>query len=237
MEASTYISLSRQSGLMNEMRMVANNIANAATTGYRQQGVMFSEFVRTAPGQASLSMSRAQVRETSFEQGTLTQTNGSFDFAIEGDGFFLIESPNGERLTRAGSFSPDANGELVTPQGSRLLDAGGAPVFAPPGAKIAVASDGTLSADGQPQGQIGVYMPSDPMALIRQGGVMFDSPGGVEPAEGARMIQGFLESSNVDPILQVARMIEVQRAYEMGQSFLEAEDQRIRNAVKTLIRS
>ena len=232
MEASTYISLSRQSGLMNEMRMVANNIANAATTGYRQQGVMFSEFVRTAPGQASLSMSRAQVRETSFEQGTLTQTNGSFDFAIEGDGFFLIESPNGERLTRAGSFSPDANGELVTPQGYRLLDAGGAPVFAPPGAKIAVASDGTLSADGQPQGQIGVYMPSDPMALIRQGGVMFDSP-----AEGARMIQGFLESSNVDPILQVARMIEVQRAYEMGQSFLEAEDQRIRNAVKTLIRS
>ena len=237
MEASTYISLSRQSGLMNEMRMVANNIANAATTGYRQQGVMFSEFVRTAPGQASLSMSRAQVRETSFEQGTLTQTNGSFDFAIEGDGFFLIESPNGERLTRAGSFSPDANGELVTPQGYRLLDAGGAPVFAPPGAKIAVASDGTLSADGQPQGQIGVYMPSDPMALIRQGGVMFDSPGGVEPAEGARMIQGFLESLNVDPILQVARMIEVQRAYEMGQSFLEAEDQRIRNAVKTLIRS
>ena len=237
MEASTYISLSRQSGLMNEMRMVANNIANAATTGYRQQGVMFSEFVRTAPGQASLSMSRAQVRETSFEQGTLTQTNGSFDFAIEGDGFFLIESPNGERLTRAGSFSPDANGELVTPQGYRLLDAGGAPVFAPPGAKIAVASDGTLSADGQPQGQIGVYMPSDPMALIRQGGVMFDSPGGVEPAEGARMIQGFLESSNVDPILQVARMIEVQRAYEMGQSFLEAEDQWIRNAVKTLIRS
>ncbi|TMV10636.1 flagellar hook-basal body complex protein [Arenibacterium halophilum] len=237
MEASTYISLSRQSGLMNEMRMVANNIANAATTGYRQQGVMFSEFVRTAPGQASLSMSRAQVRETSFEQGTLTQTNGSFDFAIEGDGFFLVETPNGERLTRAGSFSPDANGELVTPQGYRLLDSGGAPVFAPPGAKIAVASDGTLSADGQPQGQIGIYMPSDPMALIRQGGVMFDSPGGVEPAEGARMIQGFLESSNVDPILQVARMIEVQRAYEMGQSFLEAEDQRIRNAVKTLIRS
>lgn len=237
MEASTYISLSRQSGLMNEMRMVANNIANAATTGYRQQGVMFSEFVRTAPGQASLSMSRAQVRETSFEQGTLTQTNGSFDFAIEGDGFFLIETPNGERLTRAGSFSPDANGELVTPQGYRLLDAGGAPVFAPPGAKIAVASDGTLSADGQPQSQIGIYMPSDPMALIRQGGVMFDSLGGVEPAEGARMIQGFLESSNVDPILQVARMIEVQRAYEMGQSFLEAEDQRIRNAVKTLIRS
>ena len=237
MESSTYISLSRQSGLMNEMRIVANNIANAATTGYRQQGVMFSEFVRSAPGQASLSMSRAQVRDTSFEQGTLTQTNSSFDFAIEGDGFFLIETPNGERLTRAGSFSPDANGELVTPQGYRLLDAGGAPVFAPPGAKIAVASDGTLSADGQPQGQIGIYMPTDPMALTRQGGVMFESPGGVEPAEGARMIQGFLESSNVDPILQVARMIEVQRAYEMGQSFLEAEDQRIRNAVKTLIRS
>jgi flagellar basal-body rod protein FlgF len=167
----------------------------------------------------------------------LTQTNGTFDFAIEGDGFFLIETPQGQRLTRAGSFSPDANGELVTPQGFRLLDAGGAPVFAPPGTQIAVAADGTLSADGQPQGQIGLVMPSDPNAMIRQGGVLFDSRGGFEPAEGARMVQGFLESSNVDPILQVARMIEVQRAYEMGQSFLEAEDQRIRNAVKTLIRS
>ncbi len=237
MSSVGYVTLSRQSGLMNEMRIVANNIANSATTGFRQEGLVFSEFVKSAPNQASLSMTRAQVRNTSLEQGTLTQTNGDFDFAIEGDGFFLIETPDGERLSRAGSFTPNAAGDLVTADGYRVLDAGGAPVFVPPGAQIGVASDGTVSADGQPLGQIGIYMPTDPLDLQREDGVMFRADGGFEPTDGARVLQGFLESSNVNPILQVARMIEVQRAYEMGQSFLDAENERIRAAVKAMIRT
>ncbi len=118
-----------------------------------------------------------------------------------------------------------------------MLDAGGAPVFVPPGAQIGVASDGTVSADGQPLGQIGIYMPTDPLDLQREDGVMFRADGGFEPTDGARVLQGFLESSNVNPILQVARMIEVQRAYEMGQSFLDAENERIRAAVKAMIRT
>ncbi len=237
MSSVGYVTLSRQSGLMNEMRIVANNIANSATTGFRQEGLVFSEFVKSAPNQASLSMTRAQVRNTPLEQGTLTQTNGDFDFAIEGDGFFLIETPDGERLSRAGSFTPNAAGDLVTADGYRVLDAGGAPVFVPPGAQIGVASDGTVSADGQPLGQIGIYMPTDPLDLQREDGVMFRADGGFEPTDGARVLQGFLESSNVNPILQVARMIEVQRAYEMGQSFLDAENERIRAAVKAMIRT
>lgn len=236
MESAGYVTLSRQSGLMNEMRIVANNIANAATTGYRQEGLVFSEYVQSAPNQPSLSMTRAQVRNTSMEAGALTKTDGRFDFAIEGDGFFLIETPAGERLTRAGSFAPNADGDLVTMNGHRVLDAGGAPVFVPVGTDISVASDGTVSADGQPLGQIGLVRPTDPLDMIREDGVMFRTDGGVEPAGQARLLQGFLEGSNVNPILQVSRMIEIQRAYEMGQSFLETEDQRIRNAVKSLIR-
>ena len=237
MDTATYVALSRQTGLMNEMRIVANNIANAATTGYRQEGVIFSEYIKSAPGDSSLSMSRAQVRNTSLDQGTLTQTRGTFDFAIEGDGFFLIDTPNGPRLTRAGAFSPSAEGDLVTQAGHRVLDAGGAPLFVPGDAAIAVAADGTLSADGQPLGQIGVVVPEDPLSLIREDGVMFRTEGGTVPADSARVLQGFLEASNVNPILQIARMIEVQRAYEAGQHLLEAEDQRIRSAVKTLIRT
>ncbi|WP_109465372.1 flagellar hook-basal body complex protein [Albibacillus kandeliae] len=237
MSSTGYVTLSRQGGLMNEMRIVANNIANAATTGFRQEGLVFSEYIRTAPDQPSLSMSRAQVRNTSMEQGALTQTGGRLDLAIEGEGFFLIQTPAGQRLTRAGSFATSANGDLVTPEGHPVLDAGGAPVFVPAGADVAIADDGTISADGQPLGQVGLYLPADPLQLKREDGVRFDSPAGVLPAEDARLIQGFLEGSNVNPVLQIARMIEVQRAYEMGQSFLETEDQRIRNAVKTLIRS
>lgn len=237
MGISSYVTVSRQSGLMNEMQIIANNIANSATTGYRQEGLVFSEFIDSAQGRSSLSLSRSQIHNTSMAQGTLTQTNGSFDFAIEGEGFFLVETPSGERLTRAGSFAPSPEGDLVTMDGYRVLDPGGSPVFVPGTVeKVSVASDGTISANGQPLGQIGLFMPSDPLGMVREGGVMFRADAGTEPAENARMLQGFLEGSNVNPISQLARMIEVQRSYEMGQSFLETEDERIRNAVKTLIR-
>lgn len=237
MEAAGYVTLSRQSGLMREMRVVANNIANAATTGYRQEGLIFSEFVRSAPDQSSLSMSQARVSNTSMMQGSLTQTNGTFDFAIEGNGFFLIETEAGERLTRAGSFSPNADGDLVTLDGHRVLDAGGAPVFIPSDLpNISVAADGTISSEGRLLGQIGMVRPTDPLGMVREDGVMFKADAGTEPADEATVLQGFVEGSNVNPILQVARMIDIQRAYEMGQSFLENEDQRIRNAAKTLIK-
>lgn len=236
MENATYATLTRQSGLWSEMRVVANNIANASTTGYRAEGVIFSEYVRgLGPDDPSLSMAAARVRDTSELQGGLSQTGGTYDLAIEGDGYFLIETPQGERLTRAGHFVTNENGDLVTPDGFPVLDAGGAPVFIPQGAgPVAIAPDGTISADGQPVGQIGLYAPADPLGVIRENGVRFRSEAGVEPVIEGRMLQGWLEESNVDPVLQVARMIEVSRAYELGQSFLEREDERIRATIRDL---
>lgn len=235
MDNAGYTTLTRQSGLMREMQVVANNIANASTTGYRQEGVIFSEYVQAVEDGPSLSMANGNVRNTSFTQGVLTQTGGQFDFAIEGDAFFLVETPQGERLTRAGSFTPNAEGDLVTNDGYRVLDAGGAPVFIPPDASdLSVAGDGTISAGGTPLGQLGLVVPTDPTEMTRQSGILFDAGAGFEPAENGRVVQGFLEGSNVNSVLQVARMIEVQRAYEMGQSFAEAEDERIRTAIKAL---
>lgn len=237
MDNAIYTTLTRQSGLMREMQVVANNIANAATTGFRQEGVIFSEYVKRVEGGESLSMATAAVRNTSMLQSTLTQTGGALDLAIEGDGFFLIETAQGERLTRSGHFTSSAEGELVTADGNRVLDIGGAPVFLPPDAvDLAVAADGTMSAGGLPLAQIGLVQPVDVLGLIRETGVLFRADAGVEPADTGRIFQGFLESSNVDPISQIARMIEVQRAYEMGQSLLEREDERIRSAIKTFIR-
>ncbi|XDA98479.1 flagellar hook-basal body complex protein [Sulfitobacter sp. LCG007] len=235
MDNAGYTTLTRQAGLMREMRVIANNIANAATSGYRQEGLIFSEYVKSVDGAESLSMGQGNVYNTSYAQGPLTQTGGGFDFAIEGDGFFLVETPAGQRLTRNGSFSPSAAGELVTFDGFRVLDAGGAPVFVPQGVSdVAVSADGTMSSDGVPIGQIGLVRPLDPGGMVREDGVMFRADGGQEPAVGARVMQGFIENSNVDPVLQIARMIEVQRAYEAGSSFLETEDERIRQSIKTL---
>lgn len=233
-----YVTLSRQSGLMNEMRTVANNLANLSTTGFRREGVIFSEWVRAAEGPAgSVSMGTARVRRTDLAPGTLSQTGGTFDFAIEGEGFFMIETPGGQRLTRAGSYTPGPSGELVNGDGDFLLDAGGAPVFAPPGARaINLAADGTLSADGVPLARIGLVLPEDPTAMTREAGTYFDPGGPVVPAEEARVLQGFVEESNVNPILEIARMIEVQRAYELGQKFLDRESQRKDSVIQTLTR-
>ena len=234
MDAAGYATLNRQSGLMREMAVVANNLANASTTGFRREGVVFSEYVAAMDSDPSLSMAHASGRHVDLGQATLSQTGGSFDFAIQGDGFFLIETPQGERLTRAGSFTPSAEGELVTPDGYRLLDAGGAPVFIPPDVRaVAMASDGTLSANGQPIAQIGLWQPTDPMGLRHQSGTLFAADA-LEPVEGGVVLQGMLEDSNVEPVSEITRMITVQRAYELGQKFLDAEDQRVRGVIQTL---
>lgn len=234
MDVSGYTTITRQTGLINELQTIANNIANADTTGYRQEGMIFSEFVVGTDAGPSLSMARGNVRNTSFMQGNLTQTGGQLDFAIEGDGFFLIGTPDGERVTRAGSFSLSAAGDLVTQDGYNVLDAGGAPIFIPPDAtKVDVSGDGTISSDGQLLGQLGVVQPLEPRDLIREGGVLFRPDTPLEPAGSARVVQGHIEGSNVDTMLQFSRLIEVQRSYELGQSFLDSENQRLRDAIRS----
>jgi flagellar basal-body rod protein FlgF len=238
MDNAAYAVLTRQSGLLAELQAVANNIANAETTGFRAEGVIFSEYIAALGGDApSLSMAAARVRETALTPGALARTGGTLDVAITGEGFFRVATPDGERLTRAGSFTQNANGDVVNAEGHALLDAGGAPLFVPPGAaQIGIAPDGTISADGVPVGQIGLFVPSDPSSLTRQSGVLFEAGSDLLPADGATVSQGFLEESNVDAVSQITRLIAVQRAYELGQGLLEREDSRIRNVIQTLSR-
>lgn len=236
MDNGGYVTLNRQSGLLREMRSVAQNIANIETTGYRSSGVVFSEYVvETGVDNPSLSMANVAVRRTDYGQGNLSQTNGSFDFAIEGPGFFLLATPEGNRLTRAGAFTPSADGTLVAPDGAQLLDAGGAPIFVPPNAgAIGLGADGTLTSEGVPIAQVGLWLPAEGVDMLRAEGVRFDPGGLPQPAENARILQGFLEDSNVDAVSELARMIEVQRAYELGQTFLDREDDRVRSTIRTI---
>lgn len=235
MDSTVFTTLTRQSGLTQEMRAIANNIANAATTGFRREGVIFSEYLVTNEGGESYSMARASARHLDLSPAGLTETGNRLDFAIEGAGFFLIETPEGNQLTRVGAFTLSPEGEVVTHDGHRLLDAGGAPIAVPPGGDgLRLGSDGTLAAGDVPVAQIGLWLPTDPNGLRHVAGTRFAADAGVEPAEGARLVQGTLEESNVNAVAEIARMIEVQRAYEFGQSFLSREDERVRETIRTL---
>lgn len=233
MDASGYVTLSRQSGLLSQMNAIANNIANASTTGFKREGTIFAEFVSAGGDGSSLSMGFANTRAVDLQQAPVSATGGTFDFAVEGTGFFLVQTPQGQKLTRAGSFTPGADGILQTADGNALLDASGSAIALPPGAKdIGLAQDGSLSVDGAPLAKLGLWAPTDPLTLTHEQGALF-SASGYQPGEGI-ILQGHLEDSNVDPVSEVAKMISVQRAYELGQSFLDREDDRTRAVIQTL---
>lgn len=236
MDNAGYVTITRQTGLRREMELIANNLANMSTNGYRRESTIFAEMIKKVPVVgASLSMTEAHVPDSRFNQGALSRTGGAYDLAIEGGGFFQVETPNGLRLTRDGGFLRNAAGELVTPEGHRVLDAGGAPIFLPPTAKaIAVATDGTVSADGVPVAAVGVFLPADPKMMRRESGVLFSYDGALEQDFQSVVHQGFVEQSNVQPILELSRMVEVQRAYEAAQALQDREDERIRSAIRTI---
>ncbi|MBP7001956.1 flagellar hook-basal body complex protein [Amaricoccus sp.] len=235
MDLPGYVALTRASGLLKEMQSVANNIANISTTGFRREGVVFAEMVQALPAEGgSVAMTAARGRFTDEAQGALVETGGTLDLAIEGEGYFTVMTAQGERLTRAGAFTRNADGEVVDPAGNRLLDEGGGPIVIPFEAEhVGVASDGTLSVDGAPVAKVGLVTVEDQTTMTREGGALFAADNAVPMIDG-RIVQGSLEQSNVNPVMEMARMIEVQRAYEYGMKLADGEDERIRLVVRTL---
>ncbi|MEM9782562.1 MAG: flagellar hook-basal body complex protein [Pseudomonadota bacterium] len=215
--------------------LVANNLANASTDGFRAQYAVASEHVMLRGG-PSISMPRLAAALTDPRPGTLTTTGAPLDLAIDGPGFFLLALPGGgQALSRAGHFVRSGDGTIAAPDGARLLDAAGAPLAVPQGAaEVVLSADGALSADGVPFGQIAVIGPSS--AGPRLSGARFALQGVAEPIEGARLRQGVLEGSNVQPVQALAELIDASRRYEMIQSLLEEDDRRIRNVIETFSR-
>ncbi len=233
-----YTVLSRQSALMQELNAVANNIANADTVGYRAERAFYSEYVQALDpaqsGPGSLSQTRIAGQFFNAETGSLIDTGGVLDIAIEGEGFFLVETPAGQRLTRAGAFALDQEGGLSTSQGAAVLSEAGAQIAIPLDAStITIAADGTVAADGQPAGRLAVVN-APQTALRREGDNLFVSETPPTPVLNGRVRQGFLEDSNAKPVLEMTRLIEIQRAYETGQQLIAHEDDRIQQTIQAL---
>ena len=238
MDNAGYIGLSRNAGLSRELTTIANNIANISTNGFRREGAVFAEHVRALDNNdPSLSIATMTRRYVDLNPGEITSTDNPLDFAIEGEGFFLVETPGGERLTRDGAFSLNQNGELVTSSGARVLDDAGGAVVIPAGSTdINAAGDGTIFVDGQPIGRINVVA-ADPAFLTRDGDNAFRAENDFQPVENPLVRQNALEGSNVNPVTELARLIEVQRTYDSSRNLMQQEDERIMRTVQTLGRT
>ena len=153
MDNSGYVGLTKQMGLRRELNTIANNIANMSTNGFRREGAVFAEHVAALQnGEPSLSMSTLSRRYVDMSAGELTITKAPLDVAIDGDGFFLVETPAGERLTRDGAFTLNSERELINSQNYRVLDESGGAITIPQGTEnIIISEDGSVFADGQPR--------------------------------------------------------------------------------------
>ena len=234
MENTSIIALSRQSAIKRDMAVIANNIANMNTTGYKGQKVMFVEhLVRSRGGDKIGGEQHAYVRDIAtardFSDGAMEQTGNSLDLAINRDGYFAIGTPGGERYTSNGSFQLDQEGKLVTRDGDAVLSDQGEPFFFSPEDKdITIAMDGTISTENGDLGKIGVVTFQNNQELKAVAGGLFSSEQPPQAVEKTMVLQGMLEKSNVEPILEMTKMIAAHRSYQSIKDFISKEDERIK---------
>ncbi len=231
-----YTALSGALAQQQALDVVANNVANASTKGFRADRVVFGEVLAgattptsaTATGASSTSGSAqrgVQVEATAVDvsAGTLVRTGNPLDVAISGNGFFVVESPAGPRYTRAGAFSFDGAGALQTSMGYPVHGEGG-PLTVPPGTRnIEIGEDGMLRANGQDLGKLKLVEFADPSRLSREGLTLFNVTNGVSPEDASetRVVQGHLESSNVNAMAGLNDLITVNRTFDALQRVID----------------
>jgi flagellar basal-body rod protein FlgF len=259
METPTYIALSRQMVLQRQMDVVANNLANANTPGFKTEELVSSEYKIKAGRPLKLSYVQDFATARDFRDGPLKPTGNDLDLAIQGDGFFVVQTPQGNRYTRMGRFQLDADGQIVTSQGYPVL-AGGAPIVVnPDDGPINVAEDGSISTDRardgtqqQVVGRLDIVSFADRNAMTPEGENLFGAAGQVArpvntdlgtanvglpidgtatPGSATKIMRGMLEDSNVKTIAEMTNMIQVTRNYQSTQNFLDTEHQRLMKAI------
>jgi flagellar basal-body rod protein FlgF len=248
MENALLIGLSRQVALQRELEVVANNIANLNTTGFKGDGAVFEEFLMPVASAdrfqgADRRMSYVQDRATwhNFAPGPVQQTGNPLDLAIDGDAFLVVQTARGERFTRNGALQVNATGELVTNNGDRVLGDGGPIQFQNTDRDISVNPDGSITvreganADSA-RGKLRLVRFENVQQLRKDGSSLFAAPEGVapQPAQSVRIVQGAVEQSNVRGVIEMSRMIEITRNYTQIATLLQQQGEQRRSAIEKL---
>jgi flagellar basal-body rod protein FlgF len=249
MENTLLIGLSRQMALRRELDVVANNIANLNTTGFKADGHLFEEYLMPvarsdgfagADRRMSFVLDRATWHDLG--QGPIQQTGNPLDVAIDGKAYLAVDTPRGERYTRNGALQINAQGELVTSEGYRVLGDNGPIVFQPADRNISISREGTISvregtnaAESQ-RGRLRLVGFAQAEQLRKDGATLFAAPAGLAPqaAPTAGVIQGAIEKSNVRAVVEMTRMIEVTRTYTTIAGMLQQQGDLRRTAIERL---
>ncbi|QPC85382.1 flagellar basal-body rod protein FlgF [Mesorhizobium sp. NBSH29] len=237
MQDGLYVSLSSQIALEKRMTTIADNVANSGTVGFRATGVKFEDVV-TGLGQKSVAFTSAGETFLSGTHGSMRETGNPYDFAVQGDAWFGISTPAGTVMTRDGRFTMLETGQLVSTEGYPVLDSGGAPIQLDPrnGAPTA-GRDGMLHQNGQAAGAIGLFdfEPGPNFTRFNNSGVIpTAAPQPVVDRSDVGVMQGFVEDANVNPILEMTRLIMVQRAFENAAALMRDSESAFEDAIKTL---
>jgi flagellar basal-body rod protein FlgF len=245
MDAPTYVTLSAQVALQRQLEVVANNVANASTTGFKADRQLFQTYVERLSG-GNDSIAFVQDRATFIDRtnGPIQPTGNPLDVAIQGDAFLAVTTPQGTLYTRDGRMQTGPDGTLVDGNGNAMQSGDGQPIQLPQNyQQLQIKGDGTVTVrvNNQPQdvGQIGLFRPNDPLVLRKSGDGMFIAPPGAMQAidttdTSSRLVQGSLEGSTVEPVKEIANMTELSRAYERLQTLLNDDNDRERKMIDAL---
>jgi flagellar basal-body rod protein FlgF len=236
MENAGYIALSRQMVLRREMDVIANNMANLNTPAYKGQSMLFVEYLETSDNGEKMSFVQDISLVRNLTEGQMTTTENPLDLAIAGDGYFEVETPVGTRYTRNGVFQLNAAGELVTSSGQQVLGEGGNPITLPANSRdVTVTRDGTISTDQGPVGRLSIVRFEDEQAMVKLADGLYDADGQDPLAnEDAEVVQGMIEGSNVQGIIELTKMIETVRHYSATGKMVNDEHERLRRAIQSL---
>lgn len=242
MDLISNVATSRLVAQEREMDVIAHNIANANTPGFKAERVQFSDWLSrqnaTDAPQGDRSIAYTQDRATWREQraGTLTHTGNPFDLSITSDGYFTVRTATGPRLTRDGRFGLMPNGTLSDGAGNPVLDINGrAIVLSQTDTQVSIAGDGTVSTENGQIGKIGIVRPADTMRLSAEGNTLFrsDSPTRLVPSPG--LVQGSMEDSNVQPVLEMTRMMDGLRQFQFVSQLIQQEADREQSVIDKLL--
>ena len=249
MENALLVGLSRQMVLERQMDVVANNVANVNTSGFKADRSLFQEYLNSgahednfAPADRRVSYVQDRGTYKDFAQGPSEQTKNPLDLAIDGGGFLVVQTPAGERYTRDGGLQINNQGQLVTAAGNPVLGNSGPIVFQPTDHDVSVAADGNITVlEGvnrinSVRGKLRLVSFADAQKLLKEGSNLY-APGeaaAAQPDTVSKVRQGFIEKSNVNSVTEMSRMIEITRTYTQIATLLQQQSDLHKSAIEKL---